>query len=478
MSSIEIAEPRTSGREIETICYWPAARSLFLMAAPIAASQFLYIVNAVVDSVMAGHLDVVSLAAISAGVAFWAPASMVLAGFLYVLTPLVAERLGENKDVETGGMLATGLIIGLGGGTLLGLGLWFGVEPVFRMAGVAPDIVPDAVAYVRWVALGFPGCGLFVAFRFLIEGFGRPLLVTLVATVSAIVNATLNYGFMYGGFGLPALGAPGCGTATAINFTLVGLLFIVVSLVNRPLRSLWRNLIRCPMPTVSGLLAFLGVGSWVAFNLLSDYAVMTVVGLGIARIDAIATGAHQIAFNVLTAVLVIPIGLSMAATVLVARAMGARNINGLKQYVVLAMAASTLACVALAAMLAFFPATIASQYTTDGAVIAKASTLLYIAYVILPIDGAVICACFLLRGMGDMKGAFFITFIAHWGLSLPIGFILSSTPLVTEPMGAEGWWLGLAAGLVAGIGLAMARLRTVFATTTAAFRSTDPVPGS
>ena len=455
--------PAAAAKHSDAGSVWSDARTLFAMAVPIAASQFLYIVNAVVDSVMAGHLGVVPLAAISAGVAFWAPASMVLAGFLYLLTPIVAHHIGAKTEEETGPALAQGLAIGLGGGSLMGLTLWFGAEPVFVGFGVAPEIVPDAVAYVQWVALGFPGCGVFVALRFLIEGFGFPKLVTIVAIFSAVANATLNYGFMYGGFGLPALGAPGCGVATAINFTLIGLIMTGLSLRHPRIRVAWTHLVASPRLQLMEAVRFLRSSSWIAFNLLSDYLVMTVVGLAIAAISAVAAGAHQIAFNVLTAVLVVPIGVSMAATVLVAKAAGARDRNAALRHIGLSLGASVAVCSLIALVLALLPERIALQYTDDSEVIAQAVALLYIALLILPIDAAVISACFLLRGLGDMAGPFFITFIAHWGISLPAGYVLSSTALIGAPLGAVGWWYGLGIGLVVGVLLAALRMQTIYA---------------
>ena len=53
-----------------------------------------------------------------------------------------------------------------------------------------------------------------------------------------------------------------------------------------------------------------------------------------------------------------------------------------------------------------------------------------------------------LRGWNDTRAIFCISFIAYWVVSLPLGWVLCMTDLITpEPLGVLGFWAALFVGL-------------------------------
>ena len=61
-----------------------------------------------------------------------------------------------------------------------------------------------------------------------------------------------------------------------------------------------------------------------------------------------------------------------------------------------------------------------------------------------------------------MIGPCLITFLSHWCISLPVGYVLSSTELVSDKMNAAGWWYGLGLGLTIGFIASIIRLSVIF----------------
>lgn len=440
--------------------------TLLALAAPIALSQLFQIANAIIDTVMAGHLGTLSLAAVSAGISLWVPVMTVMVGFLYLLTPTVGRLIGAGKPDEIGPALAVGLITGLSWGGLGALALWFGSETLFTLIGVSPEIVPEAVAYIHYVALGFPGFGLFLALRFLIEGFRMPRLITAVTILCAVVKGILTYGFLFGGpafsaLGLPVLGAVGCGLSTALVLWLYGGSVLVISLAHPRLRPVWRSLLARPAVSLGAVWRFCITGLPIALNLLSDYVVMAVVALAIATIGPVAISAHQISYTTLNVLLMIPIGIGMGGAVLVAQASGAGDRAQTIRWISLCLSVCTVLPLGLSALILLYPHQIAGLSSTDPAVVAGSVELLKIIGLLLTLDALVITTAFLLRGLGDHRGPFLITVFAHWGVSLPSGWLLGSSSILGGAMGAAGWWWGLLLGLSVALAASLFRLWSI-----------------
>src|SRR5690606_4074947 len=71
------------------------------------------------------------------------------------------------------------------------------------------------------MAAGAPASLLMGAQRSYLAAMGHPKQVMAVAVGALIVNALLNYGLIYGAWGLPEMGYLGSATATAITLWLM-----------------------------------------------------------------------------------------------------------------------------------------------------------------------------------------------------------------------------------------------------------------
>ena len=79
----------------------------------------------------------------------------------------------------------------------------------------------------------------------------------------------------------------------------------------------------------------------------------------------------------------------------------------------------------------------------DIEVIVLASKLLIIAALFQLSDGIQVTALGALRGLQDVKIPSYITFIAYWIITIPLGYFFT----VTLAMGAFGMWIALGLGL-------------------------------
>ncbi|MBW7902517.1 MAG: MATE family efflux transporter [Rhodocyclaceae bacterium] len=440
-----------------------SAGALLHLSAPIVLSQLAQMGSAVVDVLMAGRLDTAALGAVATGAAVWTPVMIFLLGLLYALIPAIGRLRGEGREHAVRATVARGLAVGLGGGALLGAAMAALAVPLFRAAGVDPALIPDAGDYVRLVAFGLPGMGLFLAMRFLVEAYGAPMPVTATIVLGVALKVLCNLAFVFGHFGATPLGVSGFGVSTLVAFWATGLVMAALALRHPRLRGAWQGPLAAADLGGRALLRFCTGGLPIAFNFLSDYLVMAVVAIFIATLGAAAIGSHQIAFNVLMILLMAPTGLSMAATILIARVAGggdraeARRLIGLTLGIGLALA------VPLALLASFRADTLAALYSRDPAVLAATAELLRIVAWLLALDVLVIALGFVLRGLGDAAGPFVILAAVHWLFSIPLGHALCFTDRLAAPLGTVGWWYALAAGLALAAALLLWRLGRRFA---------------
>ena len=109
--------------------------------------------------------------------------------------------------------------------------------------------------------------------------------------------------------------------------------------------------------------------------------------------------------------------------------------------------------------------TIAGWFISDAAVITIASQLLIVAGVFQIFDGLQVISAGALRGIGDVRVPALFALFAYWGIALPVGSIFA----LSLKWGAEGMWIGLAAGLgIAALCLAIRAWRKLSKAPTAA----------
>jgi len=184
-----------------------------------------------------------------------------------------------------------------------------------------------------------------------------------------------------------------------------------------------------------------------------------VIALLIARLGPDVVAAHQITLSVSSLVFMVPLSLAFALTVRVGHVLGQQNpkkaqavsINGLQLTLIFA-------CLNAAFLIAL-KEPIVSLYSSDLAVTALASHLLMFAAIFQFSDGLQVGAAGALRGYKDTLVTLILTVISFWAIGLPLGYYLGLSQ--AAPLGAEGFWIGLVAGLSVNAALLLVRLRLV-----------------
>ncbi|MBK8012120.1 MAG: MATE family efflux transporter [Deltaproteobacteria bacterium] len=414
--------------------------ALTRLAMPLVAAQLLESGIGFVDTIMIGRVGPVELAAIAMGNSVWITLMLFGKGVLMAISPSVASLRGAGQHEEITPVVRQGLWLGLALGGLVFVALRH-ARSVFVLAGIEASVIPIACDYLDAVSWGIPAYLIAAALRLFSEGIARTTPVLWVSLVGLVVNIVGNTVLIFGAFGLPPLGARGCGIATAIGMWCCLAAWLLVMSVSDHHRAhgLFSSL---SLPSWRRMRALLHLGLPIGFSILLEAGIFSAVAFLLGRIGAVATAAHQVAINVAAMTFMVPQGLGMATTVRVGHAMGAGDLAEARFRGFLGIKLAILFMTAMSVLIFVARRTIAGVYTGDASVIDLAAELLQWVALFQISDGLQVAAGGALRGLKDTRIPLAMVLVAYWAVAFPLAWFSAPSPL-----GANGPWLALIAGL-------------------------------
>lgn len=420
-------------------------KNLLALALPIIIAQLATTAMGFVDAVMAGRVGPKDLAAVALGNSIWVPVFLLMTGTLLATTPKVAQRFGAGKHSEIGPIVRQALWLALVVG-LIATSMLVAAEPVLHLMKVDPELIGPCMQYLHGIASGLPAVAFYHVLRCTSDGIGRTRPAMVLGLCGLALNIPLNYIFIYGHFGVPAMGGVGCGWATAIVMWVMALGLAGYERWAPAYRS--SELFgRLDWPQWKVIKRLLSIGLPIGIAVFAESSIFAVIALLIGSLGATVVAGHQIALNVSSLVFMIPYSLGMAVTVRVGQALGreepreARFAAGVGMGTALAYA-----CLSASLML-LLREPIASIYTADPTVIHIAAMLIVYSALFQFSDAIQVTAAGALRGYQDTRVTMILTLFAYWGIGLPVGYALGLTDWLGEPRGPSGLWQGLIVGL-------------------------------
>jgi MATE family multidrug resistance protein len=422
-------------------------RALMRLAGPIILSQVAQVLMGLVDTVMSGQAGASQQAVVALGVALWIPALVTLMNIVGALSPVIAHHFGAGdlaavaRDAREGIWLAA--IVGV---LPLALVPW---APDFLVAaGIAPALAQRTGLFLWGIGLGLPAALVYRALAFYSASIGRTRPIAILSFAGLALNAALNWVFINGRFGLPAMGGAGCGWATGIGMW-VSLACLAAWTAWAPAyRStyVWRGWRRPSWAAQKHLLRLglpMGGAGFVEVTAFTSVAVM------VGRFGDVQIAAHQVAINFASLVYMPPMGLSSAVAIRIGHSLGGRDPVAARRigWVGLAMGlviagVATIPCTLLRHQ-------VAAVYSSDAAVRALAANLLLFAAFWQLFDAAQVIAMGALRGYKVTLVPMLLMVGAFWCLGLPTGIWLGWWGVAgSGPLQVYGFWVGLVVGLV------------------------------
>ncbi len=192
-------------------------KSMLTLAIPIAVQNLLTSSFSLVDTLMVGQLGDISLAAVGiAGQWSWL-LNMVIFGICSGASVFFAQYHGDGNRK---GIIHTYGIANLFGMLFALMFMLIGLfAPRFVISIFNRDaaVLDSGVRYLRIAVFSYPAILLNLLINNVLRSTERVRLPMFVAFFTTILNAILDYGLIFGAFGLPRLGIEGAAIATVIS---------------------------------------------------------------------------------------------------------------------------------------------------------------------------------------------------------------------------------------------------------------------
>ncbi|KAB8307495.1 MATE family efflux transporter [Erwinia endophytica] len=438
--------------------YLTEARQLLALAIPVILAQVAQTAMGFVDTVMAGSVSATDMAAVAVGTSIWLPAILFGHGLLLSLTPVVAQYNGSGRRDRVAYQVRQAYWLATFAAVLIMVVLYHAGFMIRAMQHIDPALADKAEGYLHALLWGAPGYLFFQVARNQCEGLAKTKPGMVMGFLGLLVNIPVNYIFIYGHFGMPALGGVGCGVATA---SVYWVMFISMKFWVGRTHSLGdiRLNSRFSKPDTRVLWRLFKLGLPVALALFFEVTLFAVVALLVSPLGTVKVAGHQIALNFSSLMFVLPMSLGVAATIRVGFRLGQQSVEDARVASWTAQGVGICMALLTALFTITFREHIALLYNDNPQVVTLAAHLMLLAAIYQFSDSIQVIGSGILRGYKDTRSIFFITFIAYWLLGLPSGYLLALTDWVVAPMGPAGFWVGFIIGLTSSAGMMIWRMR-------------------
>ena len=212
----------------------PIGKLLVNMALPMIASMLVQALYNVVDSIYVSQISESAVTALS--LAF--PVQNMQIGFAVGIgvgvNSLLSKSLGERNQEAANRTAGNGMVLMIIATVLFMLFGIFGTRAYYEMQSTVRETVEGGISYTTICCLF--GLGIFIEIlgERLLQATGRTVHTMITQATGAIVNILLDPVFIFGWFGLPAMGIAGAAIATVIGQWVAGILAIFFNIKFNP----------------------------------------------------------------------------------------------------------------------------------------------------------------------------------------------------------------------------------------------------
>ncbi|MBQ9988560.1 MAG: MATE family efflux transporter [Clostridia bacterium] len=364
------------GRDILHIA-WPSMVELFLQS-----------LAGIVDLMMVGQLGAWAIS--SVGLANQ-PKFIMMAVMVALnagTTALVARFRGAGDRENANRVVRQGLLLTLVFGLGISSIIFIFAEPLVQFMGAAETAtLVGGTIYLKYQAAGFICVAFSAGVTAALRGVGQTRVSMVYNMVGNVANVILNYGLIYGNFGLPRMEVAGASLATILGQAIAMVFAFIVLLKGRGgfLKLEPRKGFKPDFQLIKRIL-HIGIPSM--FEQFAMRLGMILFTKTVAVLGTVQFAAHQVCMNLQSLTMMNGQGFGIAATALLGRSMGQGRIDKAHAYTKRCRRFSLYLSLGLSAFFLFLGRYAIMMYNSDPAIITAGLTIMPIMALLQPLQGA------------------------------------------------------------------------------------------
>ena len=407
-------------------------KEILFFALPIITGQIGQMLFSVGDIIVAGHYSTLAVSAIGVAASVFAPFLMVGIGILLSVGPIASEIRGAGKSDST--LLFNSYIVATISSIVLIVAI-LALAYNIHWLGLNPLIAPTVALYLKYTAFSIWPALIFQATKEYLQAEAKTYIANGLILFFNLINVILCAVFMFGLGPIPEMGVLGAALITSFCRIMMAIcLFYYMKKV-------------CTFEkqkNTKTLNKIFHLGLPISFTILCEVLVFTTVTILVGKMSLVASASQSLVLNLTSLTFMVPLAIGSAAAVLVGEQFGKKSLEGILHYslgpILIALAFQIFS----ATLYLTIPEKLLGVASTDPAIIAYASSLLFWVGLFQLPDGIQVVLSGVMRGLQVTRTPMLLGFISYWLIGLPIGCYFT----YKRGLEARGLWMGLAIGLL------------------------------
>ena len=410
----------------------PVNKLLLTMAAPMVLSMLIGALYNVVDSLFVSHYGENALSAVSLAFPIQNIIIATGTGIGVGINALLSRYLGEKKQKAVNQTAMHGIILGVGFYALILLFGIFCVKSFYIVQTKDAEIVSMGIDYLTVICVFGFGQMFQLIFEKILQSTGRTSYTMMMQIVGAVINIILDPIFIFGYFGLPAMGTRGAAIATVIGQIAAMLLGVYFNLTKNKDVQLSFKSFEFEGYYLKGICT-------VGIPTIIMQSMSSVMCFGINKLllnfSTTSTAVFGAYFKLQTFVYMAIFGLNNALIPIVAFNIGAKHSDRIKKVIRLSGTYSALIGLVGLIIMEMLPVQLISAFAPSKEMFVLGVTALRILGLSFVFGGISVMTCYALQGFSRGISSLIISALRQVIILLPLAAILGKV------IGINGiWW--------------------------------------
>ena len=398
-------------------------KNLLILAIPIILQNLIGASLNLLDNLMIGSLGENAIASTGIANQYYMLYYNTTNGIVMGAGIFMAQYWGKKDVKSIYKFMGISLLFSLITAILFALGGVFfseNIMGIFTKEMIVSDLGKN---YLAAVAPSYIFTSISLSYAMALRSAGYTKIPMYASLIGLIFNGVLNYIFIFGKFGIPALGVTGAALGTTVaRFMEMG--FILHTIYIRDKNIIAGKINEMFVFSKDLVNKFIKTATPVVFNDVMWIAGITVYFIAYSKLGTNATATMQISNTINNAFNIFAIGIAIASSIVIGNKIGAGKEKEAKEVAIKINIFGVFLGIIIGAIFFIASPFIPLMFKITPETKANVITVLKIMSILVPVRFfGIVQIIGVLRGGGDVVYAILVELIAVWGIGVPLSFI-------------------------------------------------------